>query len=447
MQFFEFNATWFDFLVSAFFVLPYFIAAKILTLSGKPNWKEVLYIVAACLFSATFILLEFSLDGTMLRFIWSVFPALCALFFFFHKLHAKSYALSACLMILSFCTTLLLEVLSAGFQLYVLGLSLAPFNVASFIAYTLLFFLSTIIVINQLKKVSNALVSNYRLQKLSAILSVLFTLFFIVLINIQYLFTNQDFLFLSWTTILMLSYAIALFASLLLYAKTLNARQAVQEKSFEQALLLHYLQESEQQQTAMRKFKHDYQNLLVSFEDFMEAEDMQGLRQYYFEKVKTASEVITKSSFALEPLGKIKVREIKGLLTAKLTMAQNIGIDTMFEADHNIDHIPTDTIALVRMLGIILDNAIEELDTLGQGKLSVGCFRTKSSILFVVENTCRADMPNLSSLDRPGFSTKGEGRGTGLSNLSELAAMCPNITLQTNIKENIFLQKLTIGRP
>ena len=446
MEFFQFNATWIDLLISASLVLPYFIMAKILTLSGKPSWNEVCFIALACVFSGKFILLESVLDGTIFRFIWSVFPALSALLFYFRKLYQNTYALSATLAILSFGVTLLVEMLITGFQIYVLRLAVAPFCWSSFFVYAMLFFTATILVANQLKRATTVLATNLRLQKVAAVVSLLYSAFFLVLINVQYFYNGQELLFRSWTTLLMISYAVALFGAFLLYAKGLRARQDVREKELEYQLLLHYLQETEQQQSAMRKFKHDYQNMLISFEDFIDAGDMDGLRRYYSEKIKPTSEVITKSNFALEPLSRIKIRELKGLLTAKLSFAQNIGVSAMFEADSDIENIPTDTVALVRMLGIILDNAIEELDDLGRGALHVGCFATKSSFLFVVENTCRADIPNLRELGQSGFSTKGEGRGLGLSNLSEMAAACPNITLQTSVKDNVFLQKITIGR-
>lgn len=47
-------------------------------------------------------------------------------------------------------------------------------------------------------------------------------------------------------------------------------------------------------------------------------------------------------------------------------------------------------------------------------------------------------------LKQKGFSTKGEGRGLGLSNLGELTAMEPNILLETIISEQRFTQKVVV---
>ena len=157
-----------------------------------------------------------------------------------------------------------------------------------------------------------------------------------------------------------------------------------------------------------------------------------------------ASEAMTKDSFTLEALGKVKVRELKAVLAAKLMAAQSMNINTYFEVPEEIDHIPANSFAIVRMIGIIMDNAIEALAELGSGTLMVGCFKDSAGITFIVQNNCRADIPKLHQLKEIGFSTKGSGRGLGLGILSELVASLPNATLSTCISNHNFVQKLII---
>ena len=223
-------------------------------------------------------------------------------------------------------------------------------------------------------------------------------------------------------------------------------KMILRQKEAEQKIQQEYTEHIEAQQTGMRKFKHDYKNILLSVDGFVAEEDWEGLKQY-MPKVKAASSIITKDEFALENLSKIKSPEIKGLLAAKLMLAQNINIDihTTFEADSEIDHVSADSVALVRMLGIIMDNAIEELQALGGGQLSVACFKAGNAVNFVVKNTCRPDLPSIRQLSQSGFSTKGENRGLGLSNLSELANATPNVALQTNVVDGNFIQRLIVG--
>ena len=47
-------------------------------------------------------------------------------------------------------------------------------------------------------------------------------------------------------------------------------------------------------------------------------------------------------------------------------------------------------------------------------------------------------------LFKQGFSTKGENRGLGLSNLKEIIDKYKNVTLDTFIKNELFFQEITI---
>ena len=125
---------------------------------------------------------------------------------------------------------------------------------------------------------------------------------------------------------------------------------------------------------------------------------------------------------------------------------QSAGISTTLEAVDEIDDIPINSVALVRMLGIILDNAIEELTVLGKGQFMIACYKFGGGLTSIVQNTCRPDIQKLYTLKQAGFSTKGEGRGLGLSNLTEIVeSHSSNITLQTSIADGNFTQRLRIG--
>jgi two-component system sensor histidine kinase AgrC len=240
----------------------------------------------------------------------------------------------------------------------------------------------------------------------------------------------------------LLPYIVAAFA----YTRIMKQKYALQREHDEQQNLQYHLEELEKQYTAIRKFKHDYQNILISMDVFFAKDDYTNLKQYYNQQIKPASEIITKDNFMLEALSRIKIPEVKSILAVKLLMAQNtnININTSFEAPDKIDSIPISSIALVRMLGIILDNAIEELTELSGGNLSVACFKDDENLTFIIQNTCRTNIPKLHELKQAGFSTKNKGCGLGLNILNEIEANHPNLTLSTTIAADIFTQKLTI---
>ena len=226
--------------------------------------------------------------------------------------------------------------------------------------------------------------------------------------------------------------------------KTREARYELLRKESEQENLHRYTQAVEQQYIAVRKLEHDYDNILLSLQGFIDENDFDGLKQYFFLKVAGTSSIVTKSHFALKNLEKIKVREIKSILAAKLMMAQGLGIDATFEANEEIEDVYTHSLALVRMFGIILDNAIEAQAGLEDKKIYVGSFKWEHGLYFIIQNTCPPNMPAFHNLWKTGFSSKGKNRGLGLTNLIEIVKELPNVSLETDIKDGNFVQKLVI---
>ena len=251
----------------------------------------------------------------------------------------------------------------------------------------------------------------------------------------------------GWFLLPFLFFLIIYVFAILFYEKYVLAKKKAQQHAEEEKRLRYYMDEVERQYISTQKFKHDYRNILFSLECFICEDDWDGFKQYYMDKIKKASEIVTNEIFSLEGLSKIKVREIKSILAGKLMMAQNMGIDSVFQADDEITCFHVDSVDLVRILGILLDNAIEELAESSHGTLSIGCFNEETGIAIVVQNTCRPDdMPKLHQMWQQGFSTKGSGRGLGLSTLSELVDKHSNLMLETTIVDGSFVQKLKIGK-
>ncbi|MCL2843099.1 MAG: GHKL domain-containing protein [Oscillospiraceae bacterium] len=440
-----FNFTLFDLLLSTFLAIPYFAIAKILTRDWKLRLKESVYFVLASLFIAFSIQINRNMDTAFFH-VFGDLSVMFFLFLYFYKIRSDSGKTAIILTFFAFAVALLAE-LSAFYPvtyffpaypdvkeplpLMIYSSSVYVYSVAMALLLSKLF-----------GKLFATIMQISRLQTTLTFISVCFLISYHVVLNLQNHLGYAVTLF-SWGAFFLLSNIIAGLVCFIFYTRSLKISFILKEKEIEHRALLYYMDECEHQQIAIRKFKHDYQNLFIPVSTFIAEQDWDALTRYY-PKVEAASAILAQNDFALEGLSKIKVREVKGILAAKLVLAQNLGVDTAFQIVDEIDHIPVDSVTLVRMLGIILDNAIEALTELEGGKLVVACYQAGRSVTFVVQNTCSLDMPPLSQLRQAGFSTKGEGRGLGLSNLWELASAHPNITLQTDIAAGSFIQKLAI---
>ncbi|MEI5990226.1 hypothetical protein A5881_001719 [Enterococcus termitis] len=258
----------------------------------------------------------------------------------------------------------------------------------------------------------------------------------------QYLGNNSEII-----TLNLIFFIIYFFISILtffMYASSTRNKYEAQQKELEHLANQRYMESMENQFKEISKFRHDYKNILMSMENFIVEKDIEGLNDYYHSVVKTSSQVIEQNNYKLEKLGNIQVRELKSIFASKLITAQEKGINTKVEVTEIVDKVNMDSVALVRVLGIFLDNAIEELEYLGSGLLSVALYQDEKAVHVILQNSCREDIPKLHQLKARGFSTKGEKRGNGLSNVQEIIAEANNLFLSTSIVDDLFTQKLVI---
>ncbi|MGZ2563090.1 two-component system, LytTR family, sensor histidine kinase AgrC [Staphylococcus saprophyticus] len=72
----------------------------------------------------------------------------------------------------------------------------------------------------------------------------------------------------------------------------------------------------------MRKFRHDYVNILSTLSDFIREEDMDGLRKYFRSEILPMQDSMQMNAIKINGLENLHIREIKGLLTTKILQAQ-----------------------------------------------------------------------------------------------------------------------------
>lgn len=240
-------------------------------------------------------------------------------------------------------------------------------------------------------------------------------------------------------------YVILTFLLIALTYFNMKKRSEDQYKEKEKQNLKEYTTYLESNYNELRKFRHDYQNILTSLESFIEEDDFDRLKDYYYQSIQKTQCLMNKNDFKLSEISCLEVTEIKSIVASKLLQSQWSGIDTELEVKEIINDINMDSVTLIRCLGIILDNAIEETKGNAEGFIRMAIIKETQSISFIVQNTIKAGHPKLFEMNRSGFSTKGENRGLGLSNLKEMINQQMNVTLETLINDDCFIQKIEIA--
>lgn len=194
----------------------------------------------------------------------------------------------------------------------------------------------------------------------------------------------------------------------------------------------------------MRKFRHDYVNILLSMSEYIRDDDMPGLKEYFDKNIVPLKDNIQTNSFKINGLERLQIRELKGLLTTKIIQAQENNIRVSVEVPDEITKISLNMIDLSRIMGIILDNAIEASTEIKDPLIQIGFMKNEEAVTIIVMNKCAKDIPKVHELFKENFSTKGSNRGLGLSTLREIADNADNILLDTVIENHYFIQKLEI---
>lgn len=244
--------------------------------------------------------------------------------------------------------------------------------------------------------------------------------------------------------ILVFSYFILLLITLYILFRSLVKELELKDKEGELENLQQYTMSLEKLYSDMRSFRHDYINILSSMIGYIDNKDMEGLKGYFTNKIVPLTEHMEKNNFSLDLLKNIHIPEIKGILSSKLIAAQELGIDITLDIMDPIEKINMDIVDISRCLGILLDNAIEAVVSQENPYINIGFITKKNSLIIIIVNPCVENV-HIYQMFKKGFSTKGENRGLGLSNLKNILNRYDNVFLETTLEDRTFKQILEIN--
>ena len=210
--------------------------------------------------------------------------------------------------------------------------------------------------------------------------------------------------------------------------------------------LQEYTNQIENMYSSLRSFKHDYSNIMLSMSGYFEANDMDGLKEYFDKEILPLSKKITKNTAHINQLMNIKTTELKSIISSKLLYAIELNINVNIEVTDEIVSLPIDTLDLCRVIGIFLDNAIEATLETDQPSIRFALINLETEYIFVISNTFLEKGIPYAALAKPNVSTKGANRGIGLYNAHEIISRYNHAFLDTEIQDKIFVQRLQLSK-
>ena len=196
----------------------------------------------------------------------------------------------------------------------------------------------------------------------------------------------------------------------------------------------------------IRAFKHDFNNIVQSIGGYVATEDMQGLKKYYSQLLGDCQRVNNLTT--LSP-SVINNPAIYNLLTSKYHLADKMGIRIELEVLLDLTTIPVKIYELTRILGILMDNAIEASSECDEKRIR---FIMKKDFninrqLMIIENTYLDKEIDIDKIYKKGFTTKEQNSGIGLWEVTQILNKYPNLNLHTSKNNTYFKQQLEIYLP
>lgn len=181
-----------------------------------------------------------------------------------------------------------------------------------------------------------------------------------------------------------------------------------------------------------QSLRHDLNNLLFS----MSKDDVHSTKQFSKYLQEKFPEDKGKNYTELK---NIKIKELKNLLITKFAKMNQANISWTFECKNEVRNLPDsiNVFDIIRIVGIALDNAIEASVETKKPFIQIMIFSEKNLFEFEVRNNFQNKV-NIKRMKRPGFSTKDNHLGIGLSNIQEIIENYKEATLDIEVKKEVF---------
>lgn len=193
----------------------------------------------------------------------------------------------------------------------------------------------------------------------------------------------------------------------------------------------------------LKGFQHDFNNIVTTLDGFIENNDINGLKEYFVE-VKKDCKIINNLSL-LNPRT-INNPGIYSLLNNKYFKATNLGIS--FEIDFFLDlnELKINTYEFSRILGILIDNAIEEAEKCDEKIVKVSFKKEYKNhrATIIVENTYSNKDVDIEKIFTKGLSGKENHSGIGLWEVRKYISKSENLDLFTSKTKKFFKQELSV---
>lgn len=300
------------------------------------------------------------------------------------------------------------------------------------------FIIMTLLLKKALKKLINYKVANNKIISTYAVLVII-----CILIFFFWGFSSK----LSGITLITSVFAIGIF--LIILFSLINQKIKNENLAKEYDNLIDFVKEYEMIIEKQRIDRHENKNTLVNIKSKLIDKNKREDIIEYIDSVLQEKTTFSKEKYA--KLGYLPANGLKGLFYYKINHAENIGIKTSISIPEDVsksllyDLDSNNYKELCKILGVYLDNAIEASAISDDKTMGIEVYNRNDYVSVIISNSYKGEIDQ-DNIEKDGYSTKGSGRGYGLSVVKHIINKNTIFESKTVVIKKLYIQKLRIKK-
>lgn len=213
---------------------------------------------------------------------------------------------------------------------------------------------------------------------------------------------------------------------------------------FEVDNLQYYTSHIEEMYDELRRFRHDYKNVLYSLTGSLENNDVTEAKNILNRVLIPSEDSITQKTSVLSQLENVQNLDLKSLIYNKAMTALKDNLKLTIEIDEPIKFSNViEPLDLIRILSNLLDNAIKAAKQSKDRQVSISLFTKDNNQWIIVGNSTKTKSLNLQQLSN-NHNNLESAHGLGLKNLQMILARYPQVQHELSSKDYWFQQVIVI---
>ena len=203
-----------------------------------------------------------------------------------------------------------------------------------------------------------------------------------------------------------------------------------------------YRNEIKDIQQSIFDFRHDYMKLYSSMSYYLINKEYDKLEDFFNNNITPLQEDLFSLDEEAAAICMLEDTAVQGLIYSYIIKAKNAGVSLMIDIREKVPVLSVPVMDLNRMLGIFLDNAIEQAQKQDK-RVGFAAITDTDAVIFIISNT--ADKVDIEKMFIRGKSSKGADRGRGLAIARKLCASHDEMSMHTYMKNGSFICELYVS--